>query len=212
MAFLPTIPTSFVPRSASTDRRHLHTEFADVISFLAYILLVLSFALALGVFLYGRILDASKASKEASLAKAETSVDATTVESFVKLRDQLSSGQKLLANHVSLSGFFVTLEKLLPSTVRFSSLHVLVDDSGVARVTGTGVAQNFNALAAASGNFASDGRFKDAIFSKMNVNKDKTVSFGFSTTLDQSIVAFYPDNILQAMSATVPVPTTKPTP
>ena len=192
MALLPTIPTSFVPHVASAEHRETRTEFGSAFNIVAYSILGLAFVLALGVFFYGRILDADRGSKDAALATAEAGIDPATVESFVQLRDRLNEGQKLLANHVALSGFFGALEQLLPATVRFTSLHVSLDATGVARAEGGGVAKSFNALAAASAAFASDGRIKDVIFSKIAVNRDSSVSFGFSATLDPKLIAFVP--------------------
>lgn len=190
MALLPTIPTSFVPRSATVEHRRTGTDLGGVFGVIAYAILGIVFLLAVGVFFYGRILDGNRTAKDNALAKAEASIDQGTIKGFVQLRDRLNSSQKLLASHVALSGFFTALETILPSTVRFSSLHIIIDASGVAKVEGTGVSKSFNALSVASGAFATDGRIKDAIFSKMTINKDSTISFGFSATLDPKLIAF----------------------
>lgn len=191
MALLPTIPTSFVPHTASTEHRRLRTDFGSAFGFLAYGVLGIVFLIAVGVFFYGRILDANKVSKDAALAKAEAAIDPATIGSFVQLRDRLNSGQTLLNNHVAASGFFSVLESILPATVRFTTLHIAIDTSGGAtKVEGSGVSKSFNALSVASGKFASDGRIKDVIFSKMNINKDSSVSFGFSATLDPKLILF----------------------
>jgi Tfp pilus assembly protein PilN len=64
-----------------------------------------------------------------------------------------------------------------------------VSDGLMTRIEGTGTAKSFNALAAASTALASDGRIKDVIFSAITVNKDATVSFSVSATLDPKIVS-----------------------
>lgn len=190
---LPTIPTSFVPRASSSGGRHIRDEAGSVFGFFAYALLGIAFLLAIGVFFYGRLLAMNLASENAALATAESSIDPATVESFVQLRDRLDSSKSLLAKHISLSGFFSTLETILPATVRFSTLDVTVDTTGSVAVTGTGVSKSFNALSAASVAFASDGRIKNVIFSKMNINKDSSVSFNFSATVDPKLLVFSPD-------------------
>lgn len=188
-----TIPTSFVPRSASAASRRFHAGFSDMFSFLAYVIFCIVFALALGVFFYGRILSASQSAKDAALAQAEAAINPATVESFVRLRARLSSGEALLAGHMAFSGFFATLGTLMPTTVRFTSMHLSLGDNGTVKFEGSGVAKSFNALAAASMAFARDGRIKDAIFSKIVVNtKDNSVSFALAATLDQKLVAFSP--------------------
>lgn len=149
------------------------------------------FLLALGVFFYGRLLTSTKSAKDTALRSAEAAIDPATVESFVRLRDRLSSGATLLANHTALSGFFSLLSSVAPVTVRFTSLHLLLDTKGKVVLEGTGVARSFNALAVASGAFAADGRIKDAIFSNIVVSqRDGSVSFALSATLDPTLVAF----------------------
>jgi len=81
----------------------------------------------------------------------------------------------------------------MPSTIRFSSLHLSIDDTGTATLGGTGIAKNFNALAATSMVFAQDGRIKDAIFSNIAINaKDSSVSFTLAATLDPKLIVFSP--------------------
>lgn len=188
MALPSTIPTSFVPRPTAQHRLGA-ADFSGVFDFLSYLVLVVVFVLAIGVFVYGRILSNTLVSKDADLAKAEKAIDPDTIQSFVQLRDRLVLSRTLLANHVKLSTFFTALEGLLPTNVRLASLHVTVSDGLMTRIEGTGTAKSFNALAAASTALASDGRIKDVIFSAITVNKDATVSFSVSATLDPKIVS-----------------------
>lgn len=188
----PTIPTSFVPQSASAAARRFRTDFTGAFGFFAYAVLGVVFALALGVFFYGRILTSIQAGKYAALKEAEANINPATVEGFVQLRDRLDSGALLLANHVAFSGFFTAVETLLPTTIRLTSLHLMLDDAKKAKLEGSGTAKSFNALAAASAAFATDGRIKEAIFSNVVVNKDSSVSFSLFATLAPSLVAFSP--------------------
>ena len=188
----PTIPTSFVPHSSGAAARRFGTNFNNAFGFFSYAILFIMFVFALGIFFYSRILATNQASKEAALARAQASIDLATVESFVHLRNRLSSGATLLGNHVALSSFFALVETLIPTTVRFTSLHLAADDMKAVKLEGTGIAKSFNALAAASAAFATDGRIKEAIFSSIVVTKDNTVSFALSATIDPKLVAFSP--------------------
>jgi hypothetical protein len=190
MAVLPTIPTSFVPHSASTPPQKFRSDLGGAIAFFSYGVLGIVFLLALGLFAYGRILSVNLERKDAALAEAEKNIDTTTVESFVKLRNRLDYSGTLLGKHVALSRFFAALEDILPATVRFNSLHVNIDQNGYVKVEGTGTAKTFNALAAVSTAFAQDGRIKDAIFSKITVNANNTVSFALTGSLDPKLVSY----------------------
>ena len=197
MALPPTIPTSFVPRPTTARRRG--ADFIGTFGFLMYAILGIVFLMALGVFFYGQILSAEQKSKDDKLAAIE--VDRTTIEDFVRLSNRLKQSGTLLSKHVAFSNFFNVLQTLLPTSVRFSTLHLSLDSYGAPRVDGAGVAKNFNALAAASTALASDGRIKDAIFSKLSVNKDNSVSFGLSATLDPKLTAFAPNADASANAA-----------
>ncbi len=180
-----------------------------LIAMIAYGMLVFSVLGAVGVFLYGRVLSSQLASQDAALAKAHSSIDATTVADFVRLQNRLSSGKQLLDNHIALSGFFTALENILPSSVQLTSLTVAIDDTGTANVTATGVAKTFNALAAASNAFAADGRIKDAIFSNIQVAQAGGVSFALTASLDPSLIAYTPSAPVGASAAAnIPVGTT----
>lgn len=191
---LPSIPTSFVPYSASSATRRFRTDFTGAFGFLAYGILAIMFILAVGVFLYGRILASSQAAKDAQLAEAAAKIDQKSIESFVRLHDRLASSKGLLSRHLAPSSFFALVGTLLPTTVRFGSLHFSVSDMGIPKVDGGGVAKNFNALAAVSTMFAIDGRIKDAIFSGIAINKDGSVSFAFSATLNPKSIIFSPSS------------------
>lgn len=205
MALPPTIPTSFVPHAASASALRPRSGFVGAFGLLSYAVLGIVFVMALAVFLYGRILAASLSSKDSALAAAQANIDPATIENFVRLRDRLASSGVLLERHASFSNFFSTLEKLLPASVRFTSLHVSASDKGAPKIEGTGIAGSFNALAATSNAFATDGRIKDAIFSNISVNRDGSVSFTLSATLDPKLVAFTP-SVVPPPVANVPVP------
>lgn len=203
MALLPNIPTSFVPRaSAAAARPQSSLDIGDALGILSYLVLVIMFVLSLALFLYGRILTGQLASKDAALAKAEAAIDPATVQGFVQLRDRLNSSQQLLSGHVAPSRFFSVLESILPTTVRFSSLHMSIDSADTVKVEGTGTSKSFNALSAASAAFATDTRIKNVIFSKMTISqKDNSVSFSFSATIDPKLISFVPGEPSQPVTA-----------
>lgn len=203
MALPPTIPTSFVPHSSAA--RRYHADFTGAFGFLMYGILGIVFLMALSVFFYGQLLAAEQKGKDEKLAQADANIDRATIEEYVRLNNRLKQSGTLLAKHSAFSNFFDSLQTILPTNVRFSTLHLFFDAHGAPRVDGAGTAKNFNALAAASAAFAVDGRVKDAIFSKLSVNKDNSVSFGLSAALDPKLVTFAPD-ASEALDATSTLP------
>jgi hypothetical protein len=193
----PSIPTSFVPRE-SVQHRHLQTNFIGLFAWLSYVVFGIVCLLAVGVFFYSRILSTTEAARETALAAVEKGIDPATVDSFVKLRNRLNSSQNLLKNHIAFSNFFTSIEAILPATVRLTTLHISIDPTGVSKIDGAGIAKTFNALANASAAFATEGRIKDVIFSKISILRDGTVSFGISATLDPKIVTYTPSSYAAA--------------
>lgn len=190
MALPPNIPTSFTPHAPPAAARGFKLDFMGAFGFLAYLVLFAVVALAVGVFVYGQMLARTQASKDEELLKAEQAIDTATAENFVRLDNRLSTGKALLTNHVLFSNFFALLEKLLPATVRFSSLRIAVADSKKITLEGSGTAKNFNALAVASESLASDGNIKNAIFSKLVVNKDNSVTFSLSADIARELLSY----------------------
>jgi hypothetical protein len=192
MALSPTIPSSFVPRPVGEQR--FRTDLSGAFSFFSYSLLGAIFLLAIGVFAYGHILQAEQTSKDKQLAIASAvhSSDSQTAEGFIRLNDRLALSQSLMSGHTAFSNFFALIEKVMPNTVRFSSLHINIDPSGVAHIEGSGSAKSFNALAATSAAFADDGSIKDAIFSSIKVSRDNSVTFLLAAKLDPKLTAFTP--------------------
>lgn len=188
MALPPTIPTSFVPHPGSSAVRH-RSDLTGAFAFLGYGVLFLVIVLAIGTFIYSQILATEQKNKDAALAKQVAAIDPQTVAKFVHLRDRLSQGLSLLNKHPALTSFWNTLITIMPTGVRFESLHLSTDESGQVKLEGTGVAKSFNALAATSDAFATDGRIKDAIFANIRV-QGSAVSFSLSATIDPSLIAF----------------------
>lgn len=192
MALPPTIPTSFVPKPASVATRRFRTDLTGAFSFFGYSVLGVVILLTIGVFFYERVLIGIQNSKDAELAKIDAAIDPATAKVFVQLRDRLNSGTGLLDKHIAFSGFFSLIEDILPSTVRLSSIRLSIDDAKKIKLTGSGIAKSFNALAFTSTSFATSNHIKEAIFSNIVVNKDDSVSFSLSANLNPALIAFSP--------------------
>jgi hypothetical protein len=198
MALPPTIPTSFVPHLGNTPSPH-RLEPVTFLSVLAYVLLGIVCAIAIGIFIYGRVLTSVHASKEAELSAVQATIDPATIETFVRLHNRLESSRSLLGAHPAFSKVFASFEKIIPMKTRFTSLRFAMQEDGSASVDGTGVAQSFNVLAATSQMFASDTRIKNAVFSNIRVNKDGSVVFSLSAKIDQKNIVFNLDDSAAAL-------------
>lgn len=204
MALQPSIPTSFVPHEAVQHKR-LQTNFGIVFSSFAYLIFGAICLISAGVFFFDRVLDTRLQARTESLLAEGKSVDSDTVDGFIRLRNRLNASKTILNSHVAFSNFFTSLAVFIPENVRFTTLHISLDSAGKAKVDGNGVAKNFNVLSATSAAFSEEDRIKDVIFSKINVNRDSTVSFSISATLDPKIIAYSPDSYVDTNFTELPV-------
>ncbi len=190
MAIPPNIPTSFVPKQAiqasspQTFRRH----GANPINIVAPVILLVAVLAAGAVYGYQEYLGRVKTARAAELTAKEQGINQQAVQEFIRLRDRLSVGNKLLKDHVMLTSFFTKLEAMTLQSVRFRTLSVTIAADKSAEVQMTGEAKSFNALAAQSTAFSSDPDIRRAIFSGVRQNKDGGIDFSLTATLAPNLV------------------------
>jgi len=207
MAVPPNVPTSFVPRpsfSGGIKGAARNLDLGGAFAFLCYGVLAVALLAALAVFVYGRILANVAEGKQAELQEAQASIDIATVKSFIDLHDRLASGKQLLSGHVAFSGLLDLLEEITPVTVRLKSVNVTLADTRDARLTASGVATSFNALAGLSVGVGKDRRIKDAVFSGIAAEKGGAVSFSLAATVDPAIIEFSPSAAQDEVAPTTP--------
>lgn len=188
MALPPTIPTSFVPKQPVAPSSRQQKSGINVLFIIGGVIAIISVVLAAGVFGYELYLKNARDQKSVALSEAQKAVNIDTIEDFIRLKNRLNTVETLLNQHIGLSEFFDTLEARTLQTVRFSGLTVTVEDDRSAEIKMEGVARSFNALAAQSSAIAAEKRIKRAIFSDISVEKNGTVSFALTATLDPRLI------------------------
>ncbi len=205
MALPPTIPTSFVPHFNNAQSPRARFESAGMLAPLAYGFFGIVVILAISVFFYERVLNSAKLRKETELKSAQAAIDPATIESFVRLNNRLESSKQLISAHPAFSSLLVSIEKTLPTKTRFTALRFSIQEGGSARIDGTGIANNFNALAVTSQALAREGKIKDAVFSNIRVTRENAVSFSLSAKAEQKDFAFkVEESVTPAEAQTLP--------
>lgn len=174
----------------------------------------LSVLVALLTFAYDKLLVRTLAGKQAELSAAQAKIDENTIDEFVRLRDRLTAGKDLLANHIVLSQFFDDLESLTLQNVRFADLKLAIANDHTAKLEMNGTARSFNALAAQSNALAAEKRIKRAIFSGISL-KDGVVTFKMTADIDPRLIvetATAPARAQQQEPPTVTEPSSSTTP
>jgi hypothetical protein len=207
MAISPSIPTSFVPRQQTPEPRRAASRANNIFFGVSFGLMMVCIAAAGATYAYNAYLLRALDTRGKALEAAQAAVDQTQVQNFIRLRDRLVSAQGLLQNHVTLSPFFDVVESLTLQNVQFVTLDVRVQGDKTAQVSVTGLAKNFNSLAAQSNAFATQKSIKRAIFSGITLDKATgAIGFKMDANLDQALVIGGPIGVIPAGSAvTVPV-------
>jgi hypothetical protein len=189
VALPPTIPTSFVPKQPVTTSAKHRTSGANPFLALAYLITGIVVIGAFAVFGYQVYLEGVAKKKANDVIVAQNAIDQATVTEFIRLRDRFVEAKSILNNHVALSQVFDSLEKLTLVGVRLGGFQITVSEDRAAMLEVSGSARTFNTLAAQSAEFATDKRYKRAIFSGIAGNpKDNSVSFSLSAELDPSLI------------------------
>ena len=221
MALPPTIPTSFVPKQPVANQQRRSRASNGLLYYIAFFVLGVTVIGAGLTFGYKTYLDTVQVARKTRLDTVEKTIDATTVEDFIRLRNRIQVAQGLLDRHVVMSQFFDVLESLTLQNVRFKSLQFSVDEDRSAKIEMHGIARSFNALAAESAQFASEKRIKRAIFSSIVADKTGAVSFSLQAELNPKLVIVSSDakppavaapNIATSTPFVAPEPTATTTP
>ena len=184
----PTIPTSFVPKQPLPENRRKSSPGSNILLIISIAILGISALAALATFGYSKYLDSAIQVKKTALDQALAKTDQDAINELIRLKRRFDSGKQILNAHTVPSQFFDTLEKITLENVRFDAMKLTVSDDRSARLEMTGVARNFNTLAAQSNVFAKNDAIRRAIFSNFIPNKNGTVAFSVTADLDSKVV------------------------
>lgn len=160
----------------------------NIFLLVSILILAVSAVTAGAVFGYQKYLENVIQVKSEALNIARSEIDHEKVEEFIRLQHRFDSGKKLLNNHVTASRFFTVLEETTLQNVKFDDLTLTIADDGTGTVKLTGVARNFNTLAAQSSEVATKKEFKRAIFSDIRINANGTAGFALIADVDAALL------------------------
>ena len=187
MAISPSIPTSFVPKQA-LDVSRKKQGGDNIFLLIALVILGVSVVTAGAVFGYEKYLQSAVTLKNAALEDARLTINEERVEEYLRLKERFDSGKNMIQNHTNTSRFFTLLEDATLQNVRFEDLTLDVAEDRTARIELSGVARNFNTLAAQSNAIAAEKRFKRSIFSGISLNQNGTGGVTLTAELEPSVV------------------------
>lgn len=186
----PTQPT-FIPHEAVTSSGASRSGggLSELMLLVGIILLIISGALAAGVFLYTQYLQTSSASELDQLNRAQASLDPSLIQQLTRLDDRMNAAETLLAAHLAPSQFFSILEQSTVQDISFSSLNYDATNPANVTLTMTGVAGSVNSIALQAQVFSQSGIITNPIFSAIDAEQEG-VHFNFTALVNPSAIAY----------------------
>ncbi len=203
VAIPPTIPTSFVPKQPVAPQARRPRPQAGVLYYASIFILGVMIVGAGLTFAYSLFLNNVRDSRQVLLQTAEQSINNETVADFIQLRNRIQTANVILDQRIRVSQFFDVLESVTLQNVRFKTLSFSVGDNRAAKITMSGSARSFNALAVESSAFARNENFKRAIFSGIAADKSGVVSFTLNADLAPKLLL---DSVKMASAQAASVP------
>jgi len=186
------VQSSFIPRDAGTPSRVQsggRGGLSELFLLISILLLVVSGALAAGVFLYTQYLETSTKSKLDQLNRAEAAFDPSLVQQLTRLDNRMRAGEALLSAHVAPSQLFATLEQTTAQDISFSSLSYDASDPTQISLKMNGVAGSVNSIALQAQLFSQSGLITSPIFSNIDAEQDG-IHFSFSGLVNPSAISY----------------------
>jgi len=188
------INTSFIPKRNLRSGYSGARKSTSITLVIALLLFISSSAVAGGVFLNKLLLVQSIEGEKglrAQLAKAQTvfSEDKKLFEDITRFDSKIRAAELLLREHVSLAPLFRLLNERTLQTIRFNSFTYGSVD-GRMNISLEGEAESFKSVALQSQEYVRSRRFRDVVFTDLNVDGDGTVIFSLSMSVDPLLVSY----------------------
>ncbi len=197
--------TSFIPKKAvETKAPQGGFSGAGIASFVGILVLVISVALAGGVFAYDIYLNNAVARKEAQLQQQRDAFAPEVIRDMARLSTKISVAENLLTQHIATSEVFNLLQTLTLQTVRFTSFAFSNTEKGI-QVTMQGEGLSFTSVALQADEFARNANLTGTVFSSFALNNVGNVTFSVITTINPKIIS-YPESVTKRGTAVMEVP------
>ena len=201
---MPELRTTFIPQKpASTLTRATVAPRAVSIIILFGVLVFLgALAIAAGLYFYRAILSRDIESLSSSITRAEEIISPALVVRLSEFDKRAGTVKTLLDNHIVLTPVFDLLSALAIGSVRFSKFEYALGREGDAKMTLSGEAKSYSALAAESDILGKSEHIKEPIFSNFELNPQGNVTFDFSAKIRKGLQLYR--NTLASEVAPVP--------
>lgn len=183
--------SSFIPRK-SVDSRPGKRKSVSGVGFLrtaSVIIFVIVIIAAVGVFLYGQLLERNIARKEDALARAREAFEPKLIEELSRLDLRIDSADSLIGSHIAPTQLFELIESITLQTVRFSNFSFNEDLDGYL-MTLDGEGQSFASVALQSDSLGESPFVIEPVVSDLVINPRGKISFSVTAKVDPSVFIY----------------------
>lgn len=188
----PRQQATFIPKrpvtSISSERATM--GFFSLITLIIFICMCLA---AGGMYFWKIALQKQLEASSADLVEQEKAFDKSFIAAAVRLNNRIEISKSLLNKHLAITSLLDAIGKNTLQSVQFSDLAFTTSQLGgaaVVKVTMKGIARDYTALAAQSGEIAKVVAFKDPVFSEFTLTQEGRVSFALAMNVDTSLLEY----------------------
>jgi hypothetical protein len=182
--------TSFIPKKPMIEQPTVVTKrpigLVSIISIFIFVTMVLASG---GAYLYKNILIKNVTQMENDLNLAKNRFEPAKISLLQSLDKRLQSASEILANHISVSPIFESLETLTIKTIRYTKFDYSLTDSKIL-VKMSGTAIGYRSIALQADLFAKNKNIIDPSFSNLSLDDKGNVLFDLQFSVDPSFVNY----------------------
>lgn len=202
------LQTSFIPKKPLVEERVMRTRKVSIFNFLATLIFFASLVSAGGMYFYKANLTQSIAKMKADLERAKDAFEPGVIEDLEKLDRRLNATVSILDEHITVSPIFALIEESTLSSVQFTKFDYEMpsDATGDVKVTLTGIAPGYEAIALQNDAYASEKSIKNPKFSNLELDQRGRITFDVEFYVERGELAYEPNiSMLDNTSVMVPV-------
>lgn len=183
--------TSFIPKKPTTPVARRRRGTVINIFFLAALIIFLgAVTVAVGVFLYQKVVTQNIEEKSGQLADARAAFEPVTIEALATMDNRLKAATEVLREHTAPSVFFEFLEQSTLKSIQFIDFTYRANPDGLISIGMRGKGQSFSSVALQSDIFGKDAFIQNPLFSNLDIDNDGNVIFKFTADLDPALISY----------------------
>ncbi|MCX6715967.1 MAG: hypothetical protein NT077_03040 [Candidatus Taylorbacteria bacterium] len=215
-SFIPRRPLPATPGSLAPQVPKKHRDGASIFVAIGVIVFVLSLLSIGGAYLWKQYLLGAQKNYEASLVERQATFNIDQISLMKAQSIKISLAKQLLSNHLASSKIFSIISKLTSESTRFISMDLTIPVGIPApfELTLVGYSRDYPSVAFQSDVLNQLEKYdlravvKNAIVSDPTLNRNGTVSFGFTAEIEPSSFLYSKKlNSVPGTDTNVPSPT-----